>query len=111
MDEIENYYDDQGNFVVDEYLKYLHENSRVLSDEAELVLSARGGDKLARKKLVASYLFITAELALRLAPPAMEPLRAIQEANLVLMRIAIAGIAKPASALGPAIEEHFAGLQ
>src|SRR5438309_10068136 len=47
----------------------------------------RPGDQRARKRLIEGHLELTALLAIRLAPGRMRPLDAIQEANLVLIRL------------------------
>lgn len=55
--------------------------------ELELRRTARAGDAAARTALIEGYLELAAMLALRLAPEWMRPLDAIQEANVVLVRM------------------------
>ena len=60
-----------------------------LDDEQEerLARLAAGGDEEAKHDLVKSRLRSAADLALRTAPPSFPPLDAIQEANLVLIKV------------------------
>ncbi|HEX2058201.1 MAG TPA: sigma-70 factor domain-containing protein [Actinomycetota bacterium] len=77
-------------------------------EEADLAEQARAGDEEALLQWIDSYLFMTASIALRLCPPAMAPLEAIQEANAVLTRLLSDGGARsPIAELGRSIEEHF----
>lgn len=93
---------------LDRYLEEVRAHSRVLDNEDDLIKSVRTGDQTARKVLVESYLELTAEIGLRLAPAKMSRLTAVQEANLVLLRLIEKGTDKPAVQLGPAIQKHFA---
>jgi DNA-directed RNA polymerase sigma subunit (sigma70/sigma32) len=99
----------EGGFSVQEYLQDVRGRSKVLSDESVLLARAREGDKPARQMLITSYLALAAEIALRLAPARLEQLEAIQEANLVLMRVVSAG-ESPALTLSGRIAEHFETL-
>jgi hypothetical protein len=68
--------------------------------------SARQADHLADV-----YLELTALLALRLAPDWMRPLDAIQEGNLVLLRLVDdASVGQPATRLSDAMLAHFADV-
>lgn len=95
---------------LDRYLIEIRNHSQIPEDEDALIRSSRTGDQNARKILVQSYLALTAEIGLRLAPPKMSRLAAVQEANLVLLRLIEKGTEKPAVQLGPAIKKHFAGF-
>ena len=72
---------------LDRYLEEIRAHSRILDNEDELITSARTG-----------------------APPKMARLAAVQEANLVLLRLIEKGTEKPSVQLGPAIKKHFAGF-
>lgn len=101
---------DDKDWALDRYLIEIRNQSSIPKNETDLLEAAREGDKKARLALVRSYLAITAELGLRLAPPSMAPLQAVEEANLVLLRLIGAGVEKPAVELGPAIHKHLSGL-
>ena len=78
-------------------------------DEAVTLKRAREGDESARKRVIEGYLEVTALLALRLAPDWMRPLDAIQEGNIVLVRLVDdATVAHPAARLSEALSAHFA---
>ena len=91
---------------VEEYLADVRATSVVLPNEAELRRRARAGDKAVCKELITSYLSLAAELGLRLAPNRLTELEAIQEANLVLMRV-VTDEESPAVTLGPCLAAHF----
>ena len=91
-----------------QYLAEIRRQSLIPIDERQLMKAAREGDAQARQQLIESYLPVAAEIGLRLARPTMEPLDAVHEANIVLLRLIDAGVEKPAVELGPAIEKHFA---
>jgi DNA-directed RNA polymerase sigma subunit (sigma70/sigma32) len=93
-----------------QYLAEIRRQSLIPINERQLVKAAREGDAKARQQLIESYLYIAALLGLRLARPTMNPLDAIQEANIVLLRLIDAGVEKLAVELGPAIEKHFAAF-
>lgn len=92
----------------EQYIAEIRRQSLIPIDEHQLMGAAREGDAKARDQLIKSYLYIAALTGLRLARPSMNPLDAIQEANLVLLRLIDTGVEKPAVELGPAIEKHFA---
>ena len=97
-------------FLVDQYLEEVRSLATPLANEETLRSRARRGDKAATAELVRSYLSLAAELGLRLAPDRLTKLEAIQEANLVLMRV-IADDESPALVLGPRIANHFAEMR
>jgi hypothetical protein len=96
-------------FVLSEYLEEVRAKSAVLANEPLLLERALSGDKEARQAVIVSHLSLAAELGLRLASPELEPLRAIQEANLVLMRVVAAG-ESPVRVLSARISQHFETL-
>ena len=72
----------------------------------------RAGDETARRRLIEGYLELTALLAIRLAPDGMRPLDAIQEANLVLIRLVDdTAVTRLAARLTDAIVERFDELR
>ena len=76
--------------------------------EKSLIELARSGDQSAKKKLVEAHLKWAAILADLLKPDSVSPIDAIQEANLVLMRlIDREDIQSIGSELGDAVKEHF----
>lgn len=95
------------------YLRELKSAPPLAPDEEETLLAkARNeGDRVAKKRVVTSYLARTAEIALRIRPGRLPPLDAIQEANLVLIRvIEDPFVRKPRRALERRIAEHFHDL-
>lgn len=77
-------------------------------EEATLIKLARDGEQSAKRKLVEANLKWAAILADLLKPDSVSPIDAIQEANLVLMRL----IDRPdahsiGGELGNAVKEHF----
>ena len=99
------------DLALNTYLDEARAAELVLEDESALLESARSGDVEARDTLVRAYLFRTAEIALRLAPEGMDKLNAVQEANLVLIRL-VDQAPEPSIAhhLEPAIRNHFGTL-
>lgn len=80
-----------------------------LTAEREGLKRAREGDEPARKRVIEGHLELTALLALRLAPEWLRPLDAVQEANIVLVRlIDDPSVAHPAARLTDALLAHFA---
>jgi DNA-directed RNA polymerase sigma subunit (sigma70/sigma32) len=78
-------------------------------EERECLKRAREGDESARRRLIESYLEVTALLVLRLAPDWMRPLDTIQEGNIVILRLVDdASVADPAARLSDALVAHFA---
>jgi DNA-directed RNA polymerase sigma subunit (sigma70/sigma32) len=78
-------------------------------EERESLKRAREGDESARRRVIEGYLEVTALLALRLAPDWMRPLDAIQEGNIVLLRLVDdVSVAVPAARLSEALVAHFA---
>ena len=76
--------------------------------EVALIKLARTGDQGAKKKLVEAHLRWAAILADLLKPDSMSPIDAIQEANLVLMRLVDrADVESIGSELGNAVKAHF----
>ena len=92
------------------YLEEIRAGWFVVEDEPALLAKARIGDKEARQVLVRSYLPMAADLGLRLAPPGLPHLDAVQEANLVLMRLVAGASESLALQLAPAIRDRFAQL-
>ena len=93
---------------LDRYLDEARAAERVLEDEPALLQSARSGDGEARKAVVRAYLYRTAQIALRLAPQGMGKLDAVQEANMVLLRLVTQPGPAFADELEAAIRTHFA---
>jgi DNA-directed RNA polymerase sigma subunit (sigma70/sigma32) len=93
-----------------EYLNEVGGLHRLSSDdEREELVRAREGDQVARRRVIEGNLEVTAHLALRLAPDWMRPLDAIQEANLVLVRLVDDGSSgRPADRLSDDLVRHFA---
>ena len=84
--------DDRTAATLSEYFKEIRALPRVSAiNESELLAAWRRRDDEAAKSALdrafRGYLDVTALLALHLAPPWMSPIEAIQEANLVLMRL------------------------
>ena len=78
------------------------------SEEREALKRAREGDEAARRRVIEGYLELTTLLALRLAPEGMRPLDAVQEANVVLMRLVDdASVDRPAARLTDALVKFF----
>jgi DNA-directed RNA polymerase sigma subunit (sigma70/sigma32) len=104
-----NEWDDQReDFFLQDYLVKARRLSLIPNDESQLMKAAREGDENARQQLIKSYLYMAAEIGLRLARPNMKPLDAIQGSNVVLLRLIDGDAEKLAVELGPAIEKHFA---
>ena len=93
---------------LDMYLNEARSAERALENEPMLLESARSGDAEARETLVRAYLYRTAEIALRSAPEGMDKLDAIQEANIVLLRLVKQPEPSFADHLEAAIRIHFA---
>jgi DNA-directed RNA polymerase sigma subunit (sigma70/sigma32) len=82
------------------------------ADEPGLLSACRDGDEGARTRLVNGYLELVALLALRLAPIDMRPLDAIQEANVVLIRLLEdESVTAPSAALTSALVRHYEEIQ
>lgn len=94
---------------LESYLDEAWAGARAIADEISVLESAAVGDVEARKQIIKSYLFRAAETGMRLAPKQLSHLVAVQEANLVLMRLAEKGIS-PEVHLESAIRSHFANL-
>ena len=95
--------------ALERYLDEARNASIRLENEDELIESAANGDHAATSVVVESYLSLAAELGMRLAPARMSRLNAIQEANLVLVRLINSGAKNLPVELGRAIGEHFSG--
>lgn len=80
------------------------------ADERDLLARARAGDRAARKAVTESYLELAAMLALKHRPPGMREIDAIQEANVVLMRLIDGSADRPAAELPDAVRRHLDGL-
>lgn len=81
------YFEERSRYL-DRYLAEIRPAPIVRQDEEKrLLAAARGGDDQARKKVIESYLALTAHLALKHSPADADGLDAIQEANLVLIRL------------------------
>lgn len=80
------------------------------TEEKELLARARAGDRAARRTLVDSYLELAAMLALKFRPPGIRELDAIQEANIVLLRLIEGGGERPAAELADAIRRRMEEL-
>lgn len=81
-------------------------------EEASLLLSGRSGDQEAMRRLIEGLLERAAKLALELAPATMRPIDAIQEANVVLVRLlSDAAVPDPLVALAGAIRDHLESLR
>ena len=93
--------------TLERYLQEARKASIRLENEDELIQSAANGDNAATSVLVESYLSLAAELGMRLAPARMSRLNAIQEANLVLVRLISSGARSLPVELGRAIADHF----
>lgn len=100
----------------DDYLdEYLAEVSALPvpdeGTEAALLSDARGGDDAAKKRVIEGLLLLTANAAKVAHPPGMSGLDAIQEANLVLVRIVEdPAVAKPRAVLAQAVTDHLGSL-
>lgn len=82
-----------------------------ITEEREGLKRGREGDESARRRVMEGHLELTALLALRLTPNWMRPLDAVQEANLVLIRlIDDASVDHPAARLTDALLAHFADV-
>lgn len=82
-----------------------------LTEERDVLKRAREGDEAARRRVIEGYLELVTLLALRLAPEGMRPIDAIQEANLVLLRLVDdASVDRPAAHLTDAILALFRRL-
>ena len=83
-----------------------------LAMEVRLLQPARDGDEHAMRELIEGHLLRAAELGVGLAPDWMSPLDAVQEANLVLMRLlSDASVPSPLQALPGAIRRHLRGIR
>ena len=93
-----------------DYLEKVRQTPLLTSgEERESLKRAREGDESARKRVIEGYLEVTALLAIRLAADWMRLLDAIQEGNLVVLRLVDdASVAVPAARLGEALVAHFA---
>jgi DNA-directed RNA polymerase sigma subunit (sigma70/sigma32) len=81
------------------------------TEEREGLQRAREGDESARRRVIEGHLELAALLALRLAPTWMRPLDAVQEANLVLIRlIDDTSVDHPAARLTDTLLAHFAEI-
>jgi hypothetical protein len=87
---------DDETALLTEYFEELRATPRLTPlEESDLLAAARRGQKReegsaaenAKNKVIRGYLPVTALLALHLAPAWMSRLEAIQEANIVLMRL------------------------
>ena len=99
------------DLALNKYLDEARAAERVLENESAVLESARTGDVEAKHTLVQVNLFRTAEIGLRLAPEGMDKLNAIQEANIVLVRL-VTRAPEPSIAhhLESAIKNHFGTL-
>ena len=97
--------------ILNNYLDKAFEAEVELEDESAMLESARSGDVEARETLVRAYLYRAAEIALRLAPEGFDKLDAVQEANIVLVRL-VDQAPQPSIAhhLELAIRNHFGTL-
>ena len=81
------------------------------ADESSILAVARTGDELARRQVLQGNLELAAVLALRLAPPWLAWLDAMQEANLVLLQtVDDDSVAVPATCLASRILDYFNSL-
>jgi hypothetical protein len=81
------------------------------AEEVSLVAAARDGDEVAKSKAIQGNLELAAVLALRFAPAWLDAVKAIQEANLVLLRaVEDAGCVAPSIELAERIHLHFEQL-
>lgn len=96
--------------VLDRYLEEARAHSFAPPDEFALIDRASSGDTEARRTLVTAYLGSAADIGLRLAPPGVSRFKAVQEANLVLLRLVCEPGPKVTERLEPAIREHFSAL-
>ena len=96
---------------LDKHLDEARAAELVFEDESALLESARAGGAEARHTLVRAYLLRAAKIGLRLAPEGMADLDAVQEANLVLLRL-VTQAPKPSIAhhLESEIRSHFGTL-
>ena len=102
----------EADWSLEPYLQEALAHERVLEDEESVLEQARSGDVKARQRLVRSHLHRAAHIALRLAPPTMSSLDAVQEANLVLLRLAAAPHDAPMiKELETAIAKHFESIK
>src|SRR5260370_2406488 len=96
------------------YINDVRQEFAVLGTAEEEALSrrARDGDQEALHRVVKHHLLPTALLALELAPLSAPPLDAIQEANLVLLRLVERGLSgnELRSALADRLPGLFPGL-
>ena len=98
--------------LLEEYLTEVRGLPTVPATErADLVERARGGDAEARKRAIESLLPEAATVATSECPVGMRVLDAIQEANVVVVRLVDdEQVPDPASALGDAVRRHLSAL-
>lgn len=97
--------------LLDEYLSEVARLGVVSSSEdtAALLEQARDGDAEARSRFIDSLLPLTATVAVRERPAWMQPLDAIQEANVVLINLVDnPEVADPGQVLAGAVQTHLA---
>lgn len=82
-----------------------------VTERASLLALARGGDAVARRRAIESLLLEAATVATRDCPVGMRALDAIQEANVVVVRLVDDDqTPDPAAVLDDAVRGHFASL-
>ncbi len=96
------------DLALNKYLEEALAAELLLENELAVLESARTGDVEAKHTLVQAYLFRTAEIGFRLAPEGMDKLNAVQEANIVLVRL-VTRAPEPSIAhhLELSIKNHF----
>ena len=86
-------------------------------DEPDVLAAARrGGDDeashAAGQRAIEGYFQVTTLLAMHLAPVGVDPMKAIEEAHLVLMRLVFdPTVPSPVVALTPALVRHYAEVK
>jgi hypothetical protein len=107
---------DDDEAALAEYLEAVRAMPRLRPiDEPDVLAAARVGEgeaaQTAMDRAVEGYQYVTALLALHLAPAWINPLDAIAEACLVLMRLVQdPNVPRPVAALTPALVKRYAEL-
>ena len=98
--------------LLDDYLSEVGSLASIPAHERMTLLArARLGEANARKRYIECLLLETASIATSECPPGMRPLDAIQEANVILVRLVDDDqTPDPAAVLDDAVRGHLAAL-